>query len=356
MFFNQANIVKKLLIDKVFDFEFDFSFKINTHRVYIRKVRKKLTKTKKLIVKRCIDVKIILEKQQKKVKLNCDNEINLISRKLIKKFNLLFFFIADFDTRIVDNNKLQNYSVHFLIINVIDKNDISKFFEKSFLKINMQNDLILEMFWFIIVEFSISWINKTIKWFRNSTILSINRRVEIFEFELFVEKAMNDVNVAYILFVQLYKNNFENVHSFKRMRVVASIVMKNTNEKQKIEISKKWKKYFDFFDEKKTYQLSKHDSSDYVIDLKKSKTFFYKFIYSLSKKELKIFRQYIEKHLITDFIRFFIFQVDASILFVKKSNDDLRLCVNYRNLNLLIIKKSIFFIFDWRKSWSFQQN
>ena len=49
-------------------------------------------------------------------------------------------------------------------------------------------------------------------------------------------------------------------------------------------------------------------------------------------------RAYIEKHLVNDFIRFFQSFVDASILFVKKKNDNLRLCVNYRELNVLTIK------------------
>ena len=51
------------------------------HQIYIRKIRKQLIKQKKLIIKKCIDVKIILNKKRKnKIKLNCNNKINFINR------------------------------------------------------------------------------------------------------------------------------------------------------------------------------------------------------------------------------------------------------------------------------------
>ena len=127
----------------------------------------------------------------------------------------------------------------------------------------------------------------------------------------------------------------KNVHSFRKIQI-SLIVAKKLDET--IEISKIWLKHNDIFDDEKTYQLSKHDSTDHVINLKKNKTFSYDFIYFLFEEELKVFKQYIDKHLIIEFIRSFIFLVDASILFVKKKNENLRLYVNYRNLNLLTIK------------------
>ena len=77
---------------------------------------------------------------------------------------------------------------------------------------------------------------------------------------------------------------------------------------------------------KKTYQLSKHNSIDYIINLKKKKTFLYNFIYFFFEKKLKSFKQYIDKHLIIEFIRFFIFLINAFILFVKKKRIFLFVC------------------------------
>ena len=90
--------------------------------------------------------------------------------------------------------------------------------------------------------------------------------------------------------------------------------------------------------------MSKYNSTNHVINLKKNKTFLYDFIYLFFEKKLKIFKQYIDKHLIIEFIRFFIFSIDVFILFVKK-NDEFRLCMNYRNFNFFTIKNRYFLFF-----------
>ena len=327
--------MKNLLINSVIVFEFDFSFNAITHRVYIRKIRKQLIKQKKLIIKRCIDVKIILNEKRRKTKLNCDSEVNLISRQLIKKLDLFFFTVVEPDARIVDNNKLQIFDVHFLLISVLNINDVSRFFEEFFMKVSMQNDLILEMLWFSIAKSQVSWINKSIKWPRNSITLSTTHRVDVLDSNDFAEEIMNDDNVVYVFHIWTVVDDMKNVHSSRKIQVSLAAAKKLD---EAIEIPKAWLKHSDIFDDEKTYQLPKHDSTDHVIDLKKSKTPSYDSIYSLFEKELKVLKQYIDRHLIIEFIRFFTFSVDVSILFVKKKDGDLRLCVNYRGLNLLTIK------------------
>ena len=127
----------------------------------------------------------------------------------------------------------------------------------------------------------------------------------------------------------------KNVHSSRKIQVNLAAAKKPD---ETIEIPKTWLKHSDIFDDEKAYQLPEHDSTDHAIDLKKGKTPSYGPIYFLSEKELKVLRQYIDKHLATEFIRPSTFSAGASILFVKKKDEDLRLCVNYRGLNLLTIK------------------
>jgi hypothetical protein len=61
-------------------------------------------------------------------------------------------------------------------------------------------------------------------------------------------------------------------------------------------------------------------------------------IYNLSLIELKILKSYIEDNLIKDFIISSVFSSSALILFIKKKDDELRLCVNYKSLNVVTIK------------------
>ena len=137
--------MKDLLTNSVIVFESDFFFNAITHRAYIRRVRRQLVKQKKLAIKRCIDVKIILNEKRRKAKLNCDSEVNFISRQLIKKLDLPSFTVVGSDARTIDNSRLQTFDVHFLLISVLNINDVPRFFEEFFMKVSMQNDLILEM-------------------------------------------------------------------------------------------------------------------------------------------------------------------------------------------------------------------
>ena len=61
-------------------------------------------------------------------------------------------------------------------------------------------------------------------------------------------------------------------------------------------------------------------------------------IYSLGPVELETLKTYIETHLKTGFIQSFKSPAGAPILFNKKPDSSLWLCVNYQGLNNLIIK------------------
>ena len=98
--------------------------------------------------------------------------------------------------------------------------------------------------------------------------------------------------------------------------------------------------YFDFqnvFFEAKTNILSKHDSNDLVINTQ-NKEFPFNKIYNLSQFELKVLKKYIIEQLNKEFIVSSKFPADASVLFVSKKNEDFRLCVDYKKLNVIIIK------------------
>ncbi len=77
---------------------------------------------------------------------------------------------------------------------------------------------------------------------------------------------------------------------------------------------------------------------EYAIELIDVKQPPYGPIYAFSSVELKTLKTYIEIHLKTEFIWPFKSPAGALILFDKKPDGNLRLCVNYRDLNNLTIK------------------
>ena len=92
--------------------------------------------------------------------------------------------------------------------------------------------------------------------------------------------------------------------------------------------------------------MFEHDFTNHVIDFINDAQSSYDFIYFLFEEELKVFKAYIDKHLIIEFIKHFQSLVDALVLFASKFNENLRLCIDYKSLNELTIKNrySLFLI------------
>jgi hypothetical protein len=90
----------------------------------------------------------------------------------------------------------------------------------------------------------------------------------------------------------------------------------------------------------KAWSASKKHSTSEV--LRQNKSFSFESIYNLSIIELKTLREYLDEHLKKRFITSSHSSTRVSILFVKKSSEDLRLCVDYKELNAITIKNRYF--------------
>jgi hypothetical protein len=102
-------------------------------------------------------------------------------------------------------------------------------------------------------------------------------------------------------------------------------------------------KYHDFlkvFFKKKADILSSHRKHDHCIKFKKDheSDHEYAFLYNLSEEELLLIKKYLKEYLNKDFIESSTAFYASSILFAKKSDDELRFCVNYKKLNVIIKK------------------
>ncbi len=118
------------------------------------------------------------------------------------------------------------------------------------------------------------------------------------------------------------------------------------NDKINNEISSQYFAFQDIFFEVKAHKLSEHDFHDHVIEILSNRDSFFDSIYNLSATELKILKNYIDEYMKKNFIIEFVSFAKVFIFFVKKTNDKFRLCVDYRELNEIIIKNrySLFFI------------
>ena len=275
--------------------------------------------------------------------LDSKAEISLISNILAKKFKLVSFDVSSCEIMIIKHNRIKFYDVYFVQIEISNANEVSRFFNESFLKVDLNWSITLNLSWHQLSRVDVNWIDDKVRfWSLNvKFILFITNRIEKIESKKLTTAIVNDKKKIFVMFVRAYideKTIMQKIHIERRAQI-DSILMK-IEEKSNITIIifECLKKFVEINNEKKIYELSNHESDDHAIDLKKSKKSSYDFIYSLFENELTILRVYLDKHLKNEFIRFSFFSVEASILFVKKKNEILRLCVDYRDLNLLTIK------------------
>ena len=92
------------------------------------------------------------------------------------------------------------------------------------------------------------------------------------------------------------------------------------------------------FSEEKANELPVSGPYDHKIKLKGDRQPLYSPIYPLSTPELQVLREYLHDNLVKGFIQHSTSSAGALILFVKKKDGSLWLCVDYRRLNLLMKK------------------
>jgi len=103
-------------------------------------------------------------------------------------------------------------------------------------------------------------------------------------------------------------------------------------------IPQEYHQYLDVFSRVKADKLPPHRTYDHQIPLEEGKSPPFGPIYSLSEHELKTLRGYLEENLAKGFISPSDSPAASPILFVKKKDGSLRLCVDYRGLNRITIR------------------
>jgi hypothetical protein len=111
----------------------------------------------------------------------------------------------------------------------------------------------------------------------------------------------------------------------------SNIVIKNV-------LSLEYHQFLNVFDKKAFNILVSHRSYDHKIVLKKDVILEYTSLYKMFEKELKIVKKYLENNLEKRFIIASRSSFASSIMFMKKTDESLRFCVDYRKLNQLIKK------------------
>ncbi len=257
-----------------------------------------------------------------------------------KEKNILFeneFFLnqsdhVKFDICIKNSTKKNSKKLFTIIIKVLSRKEVDS--DQSAINLSRKDKKSTE---------SINRIenSKTIKDFRlNLNELKIFNskeklsKVKIAMIEASAFNMMNKRKAVSLFFVIL-----KNVEKHFEKHSKSNIVIKNV-------LSAEYHEFLNVFNKKTFNIFVSHRSYDHKIVLKKNAVLEYILLYKMFEEKLKIVKKYLENNLEKKFIAANRSSFVSSVMFMKKTNESLRFCVDYRKLNQFIKKNKylLFFI------------
>jgi hypothetical protein len=156
-------------------------------------------------------------------------------------------------------------------------------------------------------------------------------------FELFIAKdfakALQDESTVYALIMCNIIEELTVKHQVKALDNMMNCIT-NALETQILLIE--LKEYKDVFLTENVDRLSLHEKHDHAIEIIAESS--YDLLYNLLNTKLVTLRQYLDDVLTKKRIKHFISSTDMFILFMFKKNDNLHLCIDYRDLNKITVK------------------
>eukprot|EP00833_Pecoramyces_ruminatium_P008145 jgi/Orpsp1_1/1182177/evm.model.c7180000080193.1 len=137
-----------------------------------------------------------------------------------------------------------------------------------------------------------------------------------------------------------YNKNVSINESNKRNYIICCVLKDNNVVDKYIEIPYEYTEFKSVFDENECNELPPHRIYDCRIKLKDESKQFYGPLYPLTEEERTALKEYLKENLEKGFIRPSNSPAGAPILFVRKKDGTLRLCVDYRRLNENTIRDS----------------
>ena len=126
--FEQTDIVKNFLTSNNNNDEFSST---SFNKIFVKRRRKKFRTTK------CDKIKIKIHDNEIFAIMNSKTEISLINNVFVKKFKLVLFDVSFCEIMTLDNNQFKIYDVYFVRLKVSNENDVNRFFNENFLKIDL---------------------------------------------------------------------------------------------------------------------------------------------------------------------------------------------------------------------------
>ena len=174
----------------------------------------------------------------------------------------------------------------------------------------------------------------TWKTYTTNEALPTTERVQIVDPKEFIIAALDVDSETFVVHVAIWEREEMPVHS-KRQAQVGALLF----DEAPTEVPAEYSDYNNVFSAENAAELLENTGiNEHAIELEEGKQPPFGPIYSLGPVELETLKTYIETNLANGFIRPSKSPAGALILFDRKSDKSLRLCMDYRGLNNITIK------------------
>ncbi len=223
------------------------------------------------------------------------------------------------------------------IFSVSDKDGRGRFFKKSFLLADIKPNIVLGILFLTISNADIDFQAQDLQWrfYTIGDVILITKQVELIGKKEFVAVTLDqEYEVFVVHIVALSVDLGYEVYPSRRAQIAHPKADKALSE-----VLSKYADFVDVFSPRLAVEYPEHTGiNDHAIEFVDDWKPLYGPIYSLGPVELEILKAYIKNNLSNGFIRPSKFPARAPILFDKKPDGSLRLCVDYQSLNNLTIK------------------
>ena len=222
---------------------------------------------------------------------------------------------------------------------VEDKANQVRFLKETFLVDNVSPEVVFEMLFLTLSDADIDFLGWELqsRTYITKEVLPTTRRVKLVDKKEFAATTFDPEHEIYIVYVASFRSTSLtslNVHPFREPQISGLIVKKAPTK-----VPAKYSDFANIFSPDLAMKLPKHtEINTHTIDLEEDKQLPYGPIYSLVPVELETLKTHIKSNLANSFIGPSKSPAGAPILFGKKPDGTLCLCINYQGLNNITIK------------------
>ena len=284
----------------------------------------------------CICYPINFRKKSVSALLNSSSEVNTVYLAFVKKLDLSIR-PTDMGAQKIDGTMLETYRMVVAAFSLENKANQVRFFEETFLVANVSPEVVLGMSFHTLSGADVDFLGRELWWrtYTTKKALPTIKRIELVGKKEFAAVALDPKHKTYIVHVGSVSFHVSpnssasqlklDVHPFYKPQISSLIV-----EEASTKVSAKYLDYTDVFSSDLASELPEHIGiNDHAIELVEDQQPPSGPIYNLRPVEFETLKAYIETHLINKFIRSSKSLAGAPILFDRKSDGFLQLCVNY---------------------------